>query len=58
MEGHKASFINLIKVLGALVNPKGITNHLYKPNMVLKAVFHYSSPVSFLFAAIHFSSLP
>jgi hypothetical protein len=32
-------------VLGALVNPNGITNHSYKPNFVLKAVFH-SSPSS------------
>src|SRR5215831_9403477 len=32
-----------MKVLGALVRPKGITNHSYKPNLVLKAVFH-SSP--------------
>jgi hypothetical protein len=27
-----------MKVLGALVNPKGITNHSYKPNLVLKVV--------------------
>jgi hypothetical protein len=26
-----------------LVNPKGITNHSYKSNLVLKAAFH-SSP--------------
>jgi len=32
-----------MKVLGALVKPKGITNHSYKPKLVLKAVFH-SSP--------------
>jgi hypothetical protein len=32
-----------MKVLGALVNPKGITKHSYKPNLVLKAVFD-SSP--------------
>ena len=32
-----------MKVLGALVKPKGITSHSYKPNLVLKVVFH-SSP--------------
>jgi hypothetical protein len=31
-----------MKVLGALVKPKGMTNQ-YKPNLVLKAVF-YSLP--------------
>ena len=29
IETHKKWFINLIKVLGALVKPKGITNHSY-----------------------------
>jgi hypothetical protein len=42
-----ASFTNLMKVLGALVKSKGMTNHLDKSNLVLKAVFH-SSP-SFIF---------
>jgi len=32
-----------MKVLGALVKPKGITSHSYKLNLVLKAVF-YSLP--------------
>ena len=36
-------FISLIDVLGALVKPKGITNHSYRPSLVLKVVFH-SSP--------------
>ena len=36
-------FINLMKVLGALVKPKGITNYSYNPNMDLKVIFH-SSP--------------
>ena len=36
-------FIILIKVLGAFVSPKGITNHSYNPYLVWKAVFH-SSP--------------
>ena len=35
--------LGFMKVLGALVNPKGMTNHSYKPNLVLNAVFH-SSP--------------
>ena len=39
----KTSFINLIKVLGALVSPNGITNHSYNPFLFLNAVFH-SSP--------------
>src|SRR5688572_9175790 len=43
MKARKTSFINLMKVLGALVNTKGMTNHSYKPNLVLKVVFH-SSP--------------
>src|SRR3954468_23052338 len=43
MKARKTSFINLMKVLGALVKPNGITNHSYKPNLVLNAVFH-SSP--------------
>lgn len=35
----KAWFINLIKVLSALVKLKGITNHSYNPYLVLMAVF-------------------
>jgi len=35
--------MSLMKVLGALVNPKGMTSHSYNPNLVLKKVF-YSSP--------------
>lgn len=35
--------ITLINVLGELVSPNGITNHLNKPSLVLKVVFH-SSP--------------
>jgi len=29
-----------MKVFGSLVRPKGITNHSYNSNLVLKAVFH------------------
>jgi hypothetical protein len=32
-----------MKVLDALVNPKGMISHAYNPNLVLKAVFHSSS---------------
>jgi len=39
----KTWFINLIKVLGALVSPEGITRHSYEPYLILNAVFH-SSP--------------
>jgi len=42
MKGRKTSFINLIKVLGALV-PKRHYYHSYRPNLVLNAIFH-SSP--------------
>ncbi|CAO2836271.1 unnamed protein product [Amaranthus hypochondriacus] len=41
--GLSTSFISLMKVLGAPVNPNDITNHSYNPYLVLKAVFH-SSP--------------
>ena len=37
------NMIRLIKVVGALVKPKSMTNHSYKPYFVLKEIFH-SSP--------------
>jgi hypothetical protein len=37
--GLSTSFISLMNVLGAFVNPNGITNHSYKPSLVLKVVF-------------------
>lgn len=43
IKGRSTWFIILINVLGALVRPKGMTNHSYGPSFVLKAVFH-SSP--------------
>ena len=46
MKGLSTWFINLMNVLGALVNPKGITNHSYSPNFVLKVVFHSSLSLS------------
>ena len=39
MKARKTLFISLMKVLGALVKPKDITNHLYNPNLVLNVVF-------------------
>jgi len=41
MKAHKTWFINLMKVLGALVKPNGIINHSYKPYFVLKVVFPF-----------------
>ena len=43
MKALKTWFINLMNVLGALNKPKGMTNHSYKPALVLNVVFH-SSP--------------
>ena len=43
MKAHKTWFINHMKVLGALINPNGITNYSYKPYFISKVVFH-SSP--------------
>jgi hypothetical protein len=42
VNGHKMSSINLMKVVGAFVNPKGMTNHSKRPSFDLKAVFHTS----------------
>jgi uncharacterized protein YdaL len=36
------SSINLMKVDGAFVNPKGMTNHSKRPSLNLKFVFHTS----------------
>jgi hypothetical protein len=43
MNANNIWFINLLKVLGALVSPKNMTNHSYKSYLALKIVFH-SSP--------------
>jgi hypothetical protein len=43
MKSFSTSFINLINLLGAFVNPNGMTSHSYKPSFVLNVVFH-SSP--------------
>ena len=42
VNGRKMSSISLIKVAGAFVNPKGMTNHSKRPSLDLKAVFHTS----------------
>lgn len=43
IRGLNTWFINLRKVEGALDSPNDMTNHSYRPTLVLKAVF-YSSP--------------
>ena len=42
VNGRKMSSISLMKVAGAFVNPKGMTNHSKRPSLDLKAVFHTS----------------
>ena len=39
VNGHKMSSINLMKVVGAFVNPKGMTSHSKRPS-ALKEIFH------------------
>jgi hypothetical protein len=43
MKSFNTSFINLINLLGAFVNPNGMTNHSNNPSFILNVVFH-SSP--------------
>jgi hypothetical protein len=40
VKGLNTSSINLMKVAGAFVYPKGMTNHLKRPSLDLKVVFH------------------
>ena len=40
MKGHRRSSLYLMKVAGALVKLKGMTNHSNNPSLVLKAIFH------------------
>ena len=42
MKGRRRSSIYLMKVAGALVKPKGMTNHSNDPSLVLKVVSHTS----------------
>ena len=43
MKGRNTSFIKHINVAGALHKPNDITNHSYRPFLVLKDVFQVSS---------------
>ena len=42
MKGSIRSYIYLMKVAGALVKLKGMTNHSNNPSLVLKVVLHTS----------------
>jgi hypothetical protein len=42
IKGLNTSSINLMKVVGAFVKPKGMTNHSKRPPLYLKAIFHTS----------------
>jgi hypothetical protein len=39
LKGPNTSSINLIKVVGAFVRPKGMTKHSKRPYLYLKVVF-------------------
>jgi hypothetical protein len=40
VKGLNTSSIKIMKVVGAFVNPKGMTNHLKRLSLDLKVVFH------------------
>jgi hypothetical protein len=40
VKGLNKSSINLMKVVGAFVKPKAMTNHSKRPSLDLKVVFH------------------
>jgi uncharacterized protein YdaL len=42
VKGLNTSSIALMKVDGAFFKPKGMTNHLKRPSLDLKVVFHTS----------------
>jgi hypothetical protein len=42
VKGLNKSSINLMKVVGAFVKPKGMTIHSKRPSLDLKFVFHTS----------------
>jgi hypothetical protein len=42
VKGLNTSSINLMKVVGAIVKPKGMSNHSKRPSLDLKYVFHTS----------------
>ena len=43
VNGHKMSSISLMKVAGAFVIPKGMTNHSKRPSLVLAPVLNKSN---------------
>jgi hypothetical protein len=42
VKGINTSSINLMKVVGAFIKPKGMTIHSKRPSLYLKVVFHTS----------------
>jgi hypothetical protein len=42
VKGLNTSSINLMKMVSAFVQPKGMTNHSKRPSLDLKVVFHTS----------------
>jgi hypothetical protein len=40
VKGLNTSSINVMKVVGAFVKPKGMTSHSKRPSLDLKVVFH------------------
>jgi len=42
VKGRTMLSINLMKVMGEFINPKGMTNHLKRPSLAFRAVFHTS----------------
>jgi hypothetical protein len=42
VKGLNTSSINLMKVVGAFIKPKGMTSHSKRPSLDLKVVFHAS----------------
>jgi cyanate permease len=42
VKGLNSSSTNLMKVVGAFVKPKSMTNHSKRPSLYLKVVFHTS----------------
>ena len=42
VNSRKMSSISLMKVVGAFVSPKVMTNHSKRPSLALKEVFHTS----------------
>jgi len=49
--------MSIMKVLGELVKPKGMANHSYKPNLVLKAIFNLSLCLNLILLYLLFKSI-